>query len=311
MIRSSALVLLLASFAGAQTPCLDGFGQSNNFLAGTTMGGPNLTVAIQLQNGASPLLVDAIEVFSGGRSGASSLSLYSHDPVNNVPGTSLGGARFSLSSVVDWQGVTLPTPVPLTANQTFWLVWEPVNGCQISAEQRNRAGEPYRGSFDGGRSWNGPFQNYDWKYRLWCGGYVPGGAEVFGQGCPGSGRGSPRIGATAIPRIGGSLDVTLAGAVANGTAIVALGASDSLWGGAIRLPYRMDPIGAPGCVVWIDLLATASQTTSAVGEATFPLTVANDPALVGVQVYAQWLVRDAVNSLGLVTSDALELTVGS
>lgn len=307
-----AVLLALAAPLSAQNlPCFAA-GNTATFEDLISMGGPNLLVGIQDSTGNTPLTIHAIDVFTGERAGPSTLGLWSHDAANNQPLMDLGTGSFTISSANGWQGCNLPAPITLPANTTFWLVWGPQNGCQGSIEARNSStGQPYRGSFDGGQSWNGPFVAYDWKFRLWCSPQAFPAFSTFGRNCPGSGRTAPRIGASALPSLGATVDVTLAGAQPSVPAFGCLGYSDALWQGGIPLPFDMGIFGAPGCSILVDLLAVFSATTDARGSARQPLTVPNQPALLGVQFYAQWFAQDlAANALGLVTSDGGKFTIG-
>ena len=312
-LRLAAFLLpaLLSVPIAAQTPCLAA-GDNGTFLDNVSMGGPNLLVAIRLQNGSSPLLVFAAEIFSGERAGVNTIGIWSHDPVNDRPLADLGTSPFELATPNEFQGQNLPGPVPIGANEVFWLVWGPTNGAQTSAEVANQqTGQPYRGSFDGGQNWNGPFINYDWKYRLWCHPIVPGRFTAVGTGCPGSGRTFPSLGITAIPKVGQNLSITVARAPANSNAICFLGFSTTTWMGQIALPFDLTGLGAPGCSVLVDLRAGAALTTDAAGAAALPVSVPNQRSLLGMQFAAQWVVTDpAANALGLITSGGGLATIG-
>lgn len=313
LLRTAALLLpvLCAAPLAAQGPCLAA-GDNNTFVDNVSMGGPNLLVAIRIQNGNTPLAVFAAEIFSGERPGTNTVGIWSHDPVNDQPLADLGTSSFPLSAPNDFQGANLPAPIPIAANEIFWLVWGPTNGAQGSIEALNaQTGQPYRGSFDGGQNWSGPFVSYDWKYRLWCHPIVPGSFTQVGNGCPGSGRTFPSIGITAIPKVGQSLSITLGRAVANANAFGFLGFSTTSWNGQVPLPFDLTAVGAPGCNVWIDLLAGVPVTTDGAGAASIPLSIPNQQSLLGLQFAAQWIVIDpAANAAGLVTSAGGAATIG-
>jgi len=306
-----ALALVLAPSSGAQIPPCLSASDNANYLAGTSMGGPNLLLGIKLTNGPSALAVQAAEVFTGGVAGLNSLGIWSHDAANNRPGVDLATGSWVAPSTVGWKGVNLPAPVFLSAGQDFWLVWGPQNGSQISAEVRNTTtGQPYRGSFDGGQSWNGPFVNYDWKFRLHCN--QIGGFSVFGQSCAGSGRTRPTLGLSGSSSIGQSCSVLLTNALPTTGATAFLGFSNTSWNGVNQLPFDMTLIGAPGCFVLVDLLVGASMLTDARGGASLTLSIPSSSALVGVTTYAQWAVVDAsANALQVVTSNAGGILIGN
>lgn len=314
MLKSTLAVLAalccVALPRSQSAPCLSAF-DNPNYLVGTSMGGPNLLLGIKARNGASAVLLFGGEVFTGNVPGLNSLAIWTHDAANNRPGTQLGIANWNGPSSVGWQGANFAAPIALAAGQDFWLVWGPQNGAQISAERFNSTtGQQYRGSFDGGQSWNGPFVNYDWKYRLWCN--PVGSFSIFGTSCAGSGRTRPTISASGTPSIGQGITISLSNALANAPARLFLGLSDQFTGGVVPLPYDLTPFGAPGCMIWVDLLAEAAMSTDGVGAASLNLTVPNVPALIGAEFFGQWMVIDAAaNAMHLVTSNAVEILIGA
>jgi hypothetical protein len=317
MLRSTILTTLaLTSVLAAQgRPC---FAASDNLIFddGISTGGPNLLIGIKETSGNVPLTVFAIEVFTGERPGPNTLGIWSHDAAGDRPLQDLGTGSFSASSPNGWQGANLPTPVTIAPNTTFWLVWGPQNGAQTTIERRNPngAGQVYRGSFDLGQSWNGPFTFYDWKYRLWCQPISNPGVDVFGAACPAGSRNQPRVAVGALPRLGATVDLSVQymSSLPGAPAFLAFGLSDQLWNGATPLPFDLGLLGAPTCSVLVDLAALVATQLDPSGAASYPLTVPNQPALLGGAVFAQWfLVDPQVNTLGFVTSQGVRLTVGS
>jgi hypothetical protein len=163
----SILVSILSAASGnAQVPChaeFDGGAFSDN----VSMGGPNLTVAIQFVAPTS-FNATAIEVFTGEASGQNSVQIWSHDAVQNEPASALSSGSWSMSPTNGWQGASLASPVPLVAGTTYWLGWSPINNAQASVDITLPGnGQVYRPTFDGGLSWLGPFQdNHHWKFRI-------------------------------------------------------------------------------------------------------------------------------------------------
>ncbi len=70
-------------------------------------------------------------------------------------------------------------------------------------------------------------------------------------------------------------------------------------------------IGAPGCDVQASPDATLLTVTSAGGTASLSTSIPNSASFVGLPLYHQWAVLDAVNALGMVVSDAGKATVGN
>lgn len=308
---AASLALALVSASSAQvTPCLSAF-DNPNYLAGTTMGGPNLLLGIKLTNGPLPILAFGGEVFTGNRTGPNTLGIWSHDVATDQPGSMLVTGSWNSAGPLGWEGASfIGGPTQIAANQTFWLVWGPQNGAQISAEANNRTtGQPYRGSFDNGQSWNGPFISYDWKFRIWCSPLAS--FTTFGSGCAGSNGRVPAMGASGAPQIGTNFALQLSSALPNTTAYAFLGMSNGLWAGAFNLPFDLGPYGAPTCMILVDLLAEAAMPTDGLGAASLQLGVPNLAAMAGVSLYAQWLVVDpTANALQIVTSDGGFMVLG-
>lgn len=143
-----------------------------NFNNGVSMGGP-LLLGIKF-TAPSALTVAAIEVFTGEGSGTNTLAIWSHNAGLNQPLANLGGSgSWAMSATNSWQGAALPAPVSLSSATIYWLVWSPVGGSQASVDNPGAGAvtQQYRGSFDGGANWNGPFTFSDrpWKFRFTCG----------------------------------------------------------------------------------------------------------------------------------------------
>jgi hypothetical protein len=160
-----ASVLLSAAAASAQSPC-HAENDGPNFNPLVSMGGPLVGIRF---DAPSAMTVDRIEVFTGLVSSSHKLGIWSHDAAANEPDLDLSTGAFTVNFNNDWQGADLLTPLALTANTTYWMVWSPIGGGQASVDlPMATLGQTYRGSFDGGQSWNGPFQFNDrhWKFRL-------------------------------------------------------------------------------------------------------------------------------------------------
>lgn len=299
MRLASALVLLCVPPLAAQTPCFANF-DTPNFLDNWSMGGPGLLVGIKL-NSPIPLGVSRIELFTGERTGSSTLAIYSHNAAMNQPLTSLGSGTFTLQTPNGWQGANMTAPIPVPANTDFWLVWRPVGGEQTPTEGHATNPPPpgaqeYRGSFDNGQNWNGPFRQHQWKLRLYCS--RPGQYTVVGQGCRGSNQLVVTLGNSGVPTIGQSFNVNLSNALGGTPAVFTLGLSATTWG-ALVLPFNLAVVGAPGCTVYNDGVILFGLTTGNAGTATQPIPLANNPTLIGAVFFNQFFARDAAaNNLG-------------
>lgn len=279
------------------------------FDTGSSMGGPNLLLGIMTQIPAAAVAT-RLEVWTGEGTGTNTIALWSHDPVNNRPLAPLGSGSWQMGRVNGWQGAPLATPIALTTGEPVWVVWGCVNGSQSSLQATSGPGaQPYRGSFDGGNTWNGPFQDIQWKFRIWSG--PAGHYEAYGSGCVGSNRGTPQLGWYGMPMAGGSFQVQLDRAVPGNFAMLSFGDSNTI-SGTTPLPFALAPLGAPGCAVQGSLLVTVLYGTDPVtGQAVVTVTLPNDPNLGGFHFYNQWFCLDAAaNALGLTVSNAGDATIG-
>jgi hypothetical protein len=119
---------------------------------------------------------------------------------------------------------------------------------------------------------------------------------------------TPAIGNQGLPAIGTSYAVQVAKAAPSTGAIALLGLSDQA-AGPLTLPFALP--GAPGCNLLVSPDNTTFTVTSATGTASSTINVPNVTSLVSIVLFHQWAVADAVNSLGIVVSNAGKSTIGS
>jgi hypothetical protein len=279
-----------------------------NYDINTSMGGPNLLVAIQI-TAPTTYVATRIEVFTGNGTGTNTVAIWSHDTNNNQPLAMLGQGSWQMSRVRSWQGANLTQPVVVSQAQVIWLVWAPVNGAQASVEGNGAGAQPYRSSFNGGQTWGGPYQGHQWKFRVYGGSC--GQCDVFGTGCAGQSRVTPELGWGAVPAAGGTLNVMLQNGVPNDFAVLSVGDSNTVWN-AQPLPYDLAPYGAAGCLIRCSVVVTVlTPTDPATGAAVVVANIPPNPALYGVRFFDQWLVHDATaNALGYKVSNAGSGVVG-
>ena len=116
-----------------------------------------------------------------------------------------------------------------------------------------------------------------------------------------SSAGLPQLGTTYSPRVRDALPIT--------PAVLLSGMSDAIYQGQ---PLPLTIPGAPGCNLLISADVLATVVTSSTGTAQSPLAVPNQQALLGVEVFHQWVVWDpTVNNLSLVFSNGGKATVGN
>jgi hypothetical protein len=133
--------------------------------SGSTMGGPGLTLGMQFV-APTAMTVTSIEVYTGDATGLNSIGVWSHDPAINAPDAVLRDGSWTMVSTPSWQGATLTTPLALSAGTTYWVGWEPINGALASLADAG-SDLSYRGSFDAGATWNGPY-TAPWMFRIYC-----------------------------------------------------------------------------------------------------------------------------------------------
>jgi hypothetical protein len=307
MLRPTLVLLALLTPVSAQAVIEHSNFDGPLFADAVSMGGPNLLVAFKTTMPAT-VVATRVEIFTGEGSGSNTIAIWSHDPVNNQPLASLGTGTWTMGNTNTWQGAPLPAPVVLTTGQEVWLVWGPVNGSQASVQGTGAGAQPQRGSFDGGLTWNGPFQSNQWKFRIWSG--PAGHYEIYGAGCQGT-AGTPRGGWSGMPMAGGSFDVTLERAPANTVAALILGDSNTVWNGT-PLPLSLASLGAPNCSLLASLVVSLTTTVDSAGRAVMPIPLPANPALAGLQFFDQWFVLDlAANPFGFTFSNGGVATVGA
>jgi hypothetical protein len=124
--------------------------------------------------------------------------------------------------------------------------------------------------------------------------------QRFGAGCMGSNSQTPGLAFNGTGKIGTNLSVDQANAVATRPTLLVVGTNSAL----PVFPLDLAPFGAPGCVLYIDQVVSVPMVTTANGTSSLPLTIPNDPALVGLKLYFQWANLDtAANALGVTTSN--------
>jgi PKD repeat protein len=161
---------------------------------------------------------------------------------------------------------------------------------------------PFVASSTPGRGWNGRI-HYSTPISGGLAGY-----GFFGAGCAGT------LGITHVlnanqPVIGGTVTLNLDN-LEFGIAVMVLGLSNTLSGGAIPLPLDLGILGAPGCPLRVSLDAT--DTVVGTGTtATWSFAIPSNPLLLGFQLYNQAAALSSSNAFNFVTSDAYAWCVGN
>ena len=171
MISRSILIVAVVCVAPVVAQSCYAENDGPGFNNAVSMGGPNPLLAVKF-TAPSTLTVNGIEVFTGESTGANTVSLWSNDAGNNQPMASLGTGTWAMSSSNSWQGAALSAPVVIVGGATYWMVWGCQNGSQAAVDVASPTAviQQYRGTFNGGATWNGPFSfaNRPWKFRLQC-----------------------------------------------------------------------------------------------------------------------------------------------
>jgi hypothetical protein len=141
-----------------------------------------------------------------------------------------------------------------------------------------------------------------------AGAYESTSFAIYGQGCAGSGGLVPAMGHSGAVALG-STTFTIELSQAPPTALVLIvGGLSRTVSGSTPLPFQL----GGGCAVQAAPDAVRSGLTTASGTASLLLPIPNAPALMGTDLYFQWIVVDqagAPNSLGVTVSDAGALQI--
>jgi Galactose oxidase, central domain len=156
---------------------------------------------------------------------------------------------------------------------------------------------------------NGPFTvryRDTWEFQA-C---TPASYATFGSGCPSSVGVATNV-ATALPRIGQTMAVTIGNMPTPEGALLLIGTSNttSAFG---PLPIDLALLGAPGCLGRVSVDALQLFALGSAGAVGFGVAIPNDPFFVGLPIYTQALVFETgINALGIVVSDAAAAVIGS
>lgn len=113
----------------------------------------------------------------------------------------------------------------------------------------------------------------------------------------------PRIRSRLRPRPGSAMPVDLQGGIGGSPAFLALGTATDL---------DLTPVGAPGNRAYVAPIASLGHAVDVRGFTRQVVAVPASAVLLGVSVSLQWAaISPSANALGVVTSNALDLTIGS
>ncbi len=295
LVALSMVASHVASFA-QPLPCY-AENDGANFNDLVSMGGPNLLLGIRFVAPVA-ISVTSIEVFTGEVPGANTVGIWSDDAALNQPLTDLSTGSFTAVAANSWQGASLPTPVSLAAGATYWMVWGPQNAAQASIElPMTIPGQVYRGSFNNGASWNGPWQftSDHWKFRLIC---CQGFVMAYGSACLGGSGIPPGMGGAGCATPGSQITIDMLGAPPNAFATIFLGAGT---GAALVTPacsMQNLPLFAP----------TIPFTFGPSGTLTFPAVIPLSTP-VPADLYLQTLIADPTAPFGIASTNPLRIHI--
>jgi len=205
--------------------------------------------------------------------------------------TPLATTTISLDAAAGFYTATFGPPV--TVSGTFYVGFSGPNNSIISNLSSGANGTGYYRTPVSG-SWTQSSLVQRPSYRVYC-----SGGQQFA---------TPVLGNSGLPILTSSYDVLLSDAVAASPAFILTGLSDTLYQ-TTSLPAPIP--GAPGCTVQAAPDVTLLTLTSASGTASATFSVPSSASFVGLNLYHQWAVLDAVNAVGIVVSDAGKASIGN
>jgi hypothetical protein len=139
---------------------------------------------------------------------------------------------------------------------------------------------------------------------------LAGGAVVtVGTGCPKPDRTPVGIAWAGAPARNATFTVRASAAPAAARLVLLLGQSERTFG-SVPLPLDLAVLGAPGCILRTDVLASPAVTADGSGAAALSLPIPDNPTLRGQQLNCQWLAPvPGANALGVVVSAMLRATL--
>lgn len=168
--------------------------------------------------------------------------------------------------------------------------WEMTNNAAIDGSWNLQTGDAFLSAFAGfsePRIIDGPDARYDY----------------YGNGCPGSNRATPLLLANGVPAFGTRLGLGVRNARPGAPALLTFGGN--------RVHIDLAPLGAPGCIVTTTAIFSLPTLVQRDGNAQILLPVPNDARLWGDRFQNQYLVFDAANRLGIVTTRGGQGTIGN
>ena len=116
--------------------------------------------------------------------------------------------------------------------------------------------------------------------------------DKLGDGCPGTGGVVPQVSINSAARLGNQrFEIVCSNAHPNSQALLYLGFDDQQYFG-VRLPVVIGQSQGVDCALRVAPVLITPIPTNAMGTATFPLPLPNNPALNGLELFVQWFPMD-------------------
>ena len=207
-----------------------------------------------------------------------------------------------LTKVFGPKTINWPTLTPTSSPPSKWSILFPLDK-PFTYTGYNLVIDHYTYETNTGRAYF-----YPCDYEKWV--YSAGSAKKYGKGCP---KGENRITGFAPNPGGGDLMMILHGGYSGAIALACIGSTANSFYG-IHLPYALDPLGLPGCVLYQDMIVIEPTKVLLSGIAEYSTKVPKNPVLLGAMLRGQFIsVFDPrVNpTIPVTTSEAILFTLGS
>jgi len=242
---------------------------------------------------SGPLTVLSFDCYAQSTGGTQTVAAYIYPSVGGSPSaTAVASTTMTIGASANFYTATFASPVNVSGN--FYIGYQTsaqnVYLCNLNSGTGGVAF--YRDLANGPTNWtqSGLVDTPSWRVNC------TGGANGL----------TPSLGNDGLPILNSSYDVTLSDAIPTTFAIMISGLSDTVHNGS---PLPLPLLGAPGCSVYAAPLVLTTHVTSASGTARSTFNIPGSPANIGINLFHQWVVLDAVNPLGIVVSNAGKATI--
>jgi hypothetical protein len=314
--------LLLAAFAtiaslAAQTaPCLsfnDSNNNSNGSVTGYGFGGPN-TRAWQITPTA-PATIESVRLFTANTLLATAyMTVEIWSDVANLPGVRLAGGTWKIDQSLPrhWQGANLDASVAFGTGQKYWLVWIDPGFSEFPIET-GALTLPVVTRSSPTAAWVTAASGSALKVRFYCNRLDDLGIGNTGGSCLGTNGVYPAAFTNHEPTVGNTLFSIEGTGFLSGTACFMILGVQPFW------PSIPLPVLPAGCQQNADLFDSYfgfagtgnTRGPTANGHVRYPLSIPNDPGLVGGFIGCQVAGFDTATgaAIPLVTTNAVTVVI--